>query len=73
MTSDVSKENKSTLVQIINEIDELNDEEKNFVLYWLKAKKSSTAAVLANATVKPNNITLDEIYEERNDMRNEKR
>lgn len=39
MPKEFIQEKKSTLVQIINEVDDLTDEEKGFVLYWLRAKK----------------------------------
>ncbi len=39
MLKESIQERKSTLVQIINEVDDLTDEEKGFVLYWLRAKK----------------------------------
>ncbi len=44
MLKESIQERKSTLVQIINEVDNLTDEEKGFVLYWLRAKKSTQAA-----------------------------
>lgn len=45
------KENKSKLIQIMNEVDDLTDEEKSFVLYWLKAKKNAQAAAQADSTI----------------------
>lgn len=72
MLKEPVKENKSKLVQIMNEIDELNDEEKSFVLYWLRAKKNAQAAVQAGLTVLPNDITTEEIYKERNALRQQK-
>ncbi len=51
------QDKKSTFVQIINEVDDLTDEEKSFVLYWLRAKKSAQAATQADLTILPNNIT----------------
>ena len=72
MLKEFIQEKKSTLVQIINEVDDLTDEEKGFVLYWLKAKKSAQAATQANLTIIPNNITPEDIYEERNAVRKQK-
>lgn len=63
--------NKSTLVQIMNEVDELSAEEKDFLLYWIRAKKNSAKATESNESIVPNNITLDDIYAERNAMRKE--
>jgi len=36
------------------------------VLYWLRAKKSTQAAAQADLAIIPNNITPQDIYEERN-------
>jgi hypothetical protein len=72
MAAITTNKQKSILVQIMNEVDELTPEEKNFVLYWLKTKKNASAATKANTTVKPNTITSDDIYAERNAMRKEK-
>ncbi len=65
------QERKSTLVQKINEVDDLSDEEKDFVLYWLRAKKSTQAAAQADLTIIPN-ITPEDIYEERSAERKQK-
>jgi len=72
MLKESIQERKSTLVQIINEVDHLTDEEKGFVLYWLRAKKSTQAAAQADLTIIPNNITPEDIYEERNAVRKQK-
>jgi hypothetical protein len=72
MLKEPLKENKSKLVQIMNEIDELSDEEKSFVLYWLRSKKNAQAAAQADLTVSPNNITPEDIYTERNALRQQK-
>jgi acetyl-CoA acetyltransferase len=66
------KENKSKPVQIVHEIDELSDEEKSLALYWLRSKKNAQAAVQADLTVSPNNITPEDIYTERNALRQQK-
>lgn len=63
--------NKSTLVQIMNEVDEFSAEEKDFILYWLRSKKNSAMAKDSNDSVLPNNISLDDIYSEKNTMRQE--
>ena len=72
MLKEPIQKTKSTLVQIMNEVDVLNDDEKRFVLYWLKAKKNAQAATDAALTVKPNNMTLTDIYKERNAARKQK-
>ncbi len=72
MLTETIQEKKSTIVQIMNELDDLTDAEKNFVLYWLRAKKNAQAAAAADLTVKPNNITLQDIYKERNALRKQK-
>jgi len=69
MLQESMQEKKSTLVQIINEVDELTDDEKGFVLYWLRAKKNAQVAAEADSTIIPNNITLKDVYEERNTAR----
>ncbi len=69
MVNELAKEKRSKLVQIINEVDDLTDEEKSFVLYWLKARKNAQAAAEADLTVIPNNITVADIYKERNTIR----
>ncbi|MEJ7683380.1 MAG: hypothetical protein WKG06_37080 [Segetibacter sp.] len=66
------KRKKSKLVQIMNEVDDLTDEEKSFVLYWLKAKKNAQAAAQADSTIILNNITPEDIYKERNTVRKQK-
>jgi len=40
MLKEPIQKRKSTLVQIMNEVDGLTDDEKRFVLYWLKTKKT---------------------------------
>ena len=72
MLKEPIQEKKSTLVQIMNEVDGLTDKEKSFVLYWLKAKKNAQGAAEADLTVKPNNISLTDIYIERNAARKQK-
>lgn len=72
MLKEPQQEKKSTLVQIMNEVDDLTDEEKSFVLYWLRTKKNAQSAARADLTILPNSITLDEIYEERNALRKQK-
>ncbi len=72
MLNEPVKEKKSKLVQIMNEVDDLNDEEKSFVLYWLKAKKNAQTAAQADTTIIPNNITPEDIYKERNTVRIQK-
>ncbi len=72
MLKEPIQKKKSTLVQIMNEVDTLTDDEKSFVLYWLKAKKNARFAAEADLTVKPNNITLTDIYKERNAIRKQK-
>lgn len=72
MLKEPQQEKKSTLVQIMNEVDDLTDEEKSFVLYWLRTKKNALSAAQADLTILPNSITLDEIYEERNTLRKQK-
>lgn len=72
MLTESIQEKKSTIVQIMNEVDDLTDSEKSFVLYWLRAKKNAQAAAAADLTVKPNNITLQYIYKERNTLRKQK-
>lgn len=72
MLKEPIQEKKSTLVQIMNEVDGLTDNEKSFVLYWLKAKKNVQAAAEADLTVKPNNIMLTDIYTERDAARKQK-
>lgn len=72
MLKEPIQKKKSTLVQIMNEVDTLTDDEKSFVLYWLKAKKNTPFAAEADLTVKPNNITLRDIYKERNAIRKQK-
>ena len=41
MLTEPIQEKKSTIVQIMNEVDDLSDDEKSFVLYWLRAKKNA--------------------------------
>lgn len=65
-------EKRSTIVQIMNEVDNLTDDEKSFVLYWLRAKKNSTEAAEADLTVKSNNISPEDIYTERDILRQQK-
>ncbi len=72
MLKESLKENKSKLVQIMNEVDELSEDEKSFVLYWIRAKKNAQAAAEADLTVLPNDITTDEIYSERDTARKQK-
>ncbi len=72
MLNEPVQEKKSTLVQIINEVDDLTDEEKSFVLYWLRAKKNAQTAAQADLTILPNDITPEDIYEERNAVRKQK-
>jgi len=72
MLKEPIQKRKSTLVQIMNEVDGLTDDEKRFVLYWLKTKKNVQTAPEAALTVKPNNITLTDIYKERNAARKQK-
>ena len=72
MLKEPIQKTKSTLVQIMNEIDGLTDDEKRFVLYWLKAKKNAQAATELASTLKPNNLTLADIYKERNTARKQK-
>ena len=72
MVKEPIQQKKSTLVQIMNEVDTLTDDEKSFVLYWLKAKKNVQAAAEADLTVKPNKITPAAIYKERNAARKQK-
>lgn len=72
MLREAIQKKKSTLVQIMNEVDGLTDDEKRFVLYWLKAKKNGRYASDADLTVKPNNITLMDIYKELNAARKQK-
>ena len=72
MLKEFIQEKKSTLVQIINEVDDLTDEEKGFVLYRLRAKKSAQAVAQADLTILPNNITPEDIYEERDAVRKQK-
>ena len=72
MVKETIKEKKSTLVQIMNEVDDLSDAEKSFVLYWLRAKKNAQAAAKADSTVKPNKLTTADIYKERNAARKQK-
>ncbi len=72
MTAIPSGKQKSLLVQIMNELDEFSIEEMSYVLYWLKVKKKSAAATYIDGTVVPNNLTLDDIYAERDAMRKEK-
>ena len=56
----------------MNEVDDLTDDEKSFVLYWLRVKKNAEAAAKADLTVKPNKITTQDIYKERNALRKQK-
>lgn len=42
MDSNYTGETKSTIILIMNEVDDLSDDEKSFVLYWLRAKKMHT-------------------------------
>jgi len=72
MAEVISTEKKSILVQIMNEVDEFTPDEKNFILYWLKVRKSASFATKSDLSVKPNNITLDDIYAERDAIRREK-
>ncbi len=72
MLTESIQEKKSTIVQIMNEVDDLTDNEKSFVLYWLRAKKNAGSAANADLTVKPNKITLQDIYKERNALRKQK-
>ena len=72
MLNEPVKEKKSKLVQIMNEADDLTNEEKSFVLYWLKAKKNAQAAAQADSTIIPNSITPEDIYKERNTVRKQK-
>jgi hypothetical protein len=73
MLKEIQEGKKSTLVQIINEVDELSNEEKKYLLYWLRAKKNAGAAANADATIKPNGLTLADIYKERNALRKQKK
>ncbi|HEX5150458.1 MAG TPA: hypothetical protein VFW07_03355 [Parafilimonas sp.] len=73
MLREIEEEKKSTLVQIINEVDELNDDEKRFVLYWLRAKKNAPIAAAADRTTKPNKIAVADIYKERKAARKQKK
>ena len=72
MLTESIQEKKSTIVQIMNEVDDLTDDEKSFVLYWLRVKKNAEAAAKADLTVKPNKITTQDIYKERNALRKQK-
>ncbi len=72
MLKEIIEKDKSTLVQIMNEVDGLTEDQKNFVLYWLKVKKNAKAAARADKTVQPNNITVSDIYKERNAIRKQK-
>lgn len=72
MLTEPIQKKKSTIIQIMNEVDDLSDNEKSFVLYWLRAKKNAQAAADANLTVKPNKITTEGIYKERNALRKQK-
>jgi len=72
MAEVISIESKSILVQIMNEVDEFAPDEKNFILYWLKTQKSAHLATKSDLSVVPNNLTLDDIYEERDEMRKDK-
>ena len=72
MLTESIQEKKSTIVQIMNEVDDLTDAEKSFVLYWLRAKKNAEAAAKADSTVKSNKITTEDIYKERNALRKQK-
>ena len=71
MLTEPIQEKKSTIVQVMNEVDDLSDDEKSFVLYWLRAKKNAPAGA-ADLTVKPNKITTQDIYKERNALRKQK-
>lgn len=39
MVNEQTEEKKSTLIKIMNEVDDLKEDEKSFLLYWLRAKK----------------------------------
>ena len=56
----------------MNELDDYSPEELSYVLYWLRAKKAAALAEYADSTVIDNNLTLDDIYAERDAMRKEK-
>jgi hypothetical protein len=53
----------------MNEVDDLSDDEKRFLLYWLKAKKNVKAAIKADSTIKPNKIKPADIYKQCNNAR----
>ena len=72
MLTESIQEKKSTIVQIMNEVDSLSDDEKSFVLYWLRAKKNAETAAKADSTIKPNKVTTADIYKERNALRKQK-
>lgn len=72
MLKEPYQDKRSTLVQIINEVDNLTEEEKDFVLYWIRAKKNALNASTADLSILPNNLTIEDIYYERNKLRNER-
>ncbi len=72
MLKDTIQDKRSTLVQIINEVDNLTEEEKDFVLYWIRAKKNAQSAAAADLTIIPNNFSNEDVYNERNALRNQK-
>ena len=65
-------ENKSILVQIMNEVDDFTPDEKRFILYWLKAQKNKSVALKSDLSIWPNNFSIEDIYAERDAMRKEK-
>jgi hypothetical protein len=72
MLKEPIEEKKSTLVQIMNEVDDLKEEEKSFVLYWIRTKKNALAAVQADSTIIPNDLVPRDIYEERDSLRKQR-
>lgn len=71
MTATIDNKNKSTLVQIMNELDGFSQEELNYVLYWVKVKKATALAKQIDDSIRPNNLTLEDIYAERDAVRKE--
>jgi hypothetical protein len=71
MAEVISPQEKSILVQIMNEVDEFTPDEKRFILYWLKTQKNKSIAIKSDLSVKPNNFTLEDIYAEPDVMRKE--
>ena len=67
------QDKRSTLVEIINEVDALSDDEKDFVLYWIRAKKHAQSTSSADLTIIPNNLTNEDIYAERDNLRKQRR